>query len=82
MTSYIIEQRLATGQIKENEPVMMTPKVWFHRCSTESYMYVPVNQTEPVIDILKGIIIIQSGNDAAIARWHSISLLAKVLSVI
>ena len=27
MTSYIIEQRLLSGALKENEPVLMTPEV-------------------------------------------------------
>ena len=72
MTSYIIEQRLLNGTLKENEPVVMTPDAWCRGSSTESCMYVPVNQTAPVIDMLKGIII-QSGNDASKAMAQHIA---------
>lgn len=64
MTSYIVEQRLLNGSLKENEPVVMTPEAWCRGSSEESCMYVPVNKSAPVIDMLKGIII-QSGNDAS-----------------
>ena len=71
MTSYIIEQRLLSGALKENEPVLMTPEAWCKGSSEESCMYVPVNTTAPVIDMLKGIII-QSGNDASKAMAQHI----------
>ena len=71
MTSYIIEQRLLSGALKENEPVLMTPEAWCKGSSKESCMYVPVNTTAPVIDMLKGIII-QSGNDASKAMAQHI----------
>jgi D-alanyl-D-alanine carboxypeptidase (penicillin-binding protein 5/6) len=64
MTSYIIEQGLLSGKIKETDPVLMTPDAWCHGTSAESCMYVPVNTTAPVIDMLRGVII-QSGNDAS-----------------
>lgn len=64
MTSYLIEQSLLKGTLKENDMVLMTPDAWCKGSSEESCMYVPVNQKAPVIDMLKGIII-QSGNDAA-----------------
>lgn len=66
MTSYLVEQSLLTGKIKEDEPVLMTPEAWCHGTNTESCMYVPVNTTAPVIDMLRGVII-QSGNDASVA---------------
>lgn len=72
MTSYIIEQRLLNGTLKENEPVTMTPEAWCKGTSEESCMYVPVNQSAPVIDMLKGIII-QSGNDASKAMAQHIA---------
>ncbi|MGD5429507.1 serine hydrolase, partial [Xanthomonas citri pv. citri] len=71
MTSYIIEQRLLSGALKENEPILMTPEAWCKGSSEESCMYVPVNTTAPVIDMLKGIII-QSGNDASKAMAQHI----------
>lgn len=72
MTSYLIEQRLLKGGLKENEMVLMTPDAWCKGTSEESCMYVPVNQQVPVIDMLKGIII-QSGNDAAKAMAEHIA---------
>ena len=72
MTSYIIEQRLASGDLKEDEPVLMSENAWCRGSSSQSCMYVPVNQTARAIDMLRGIII-QSGNDAAIAMAEHIS---------
>lgn len=72
MTSYIIEQRLLKGTLKENEPVLMTPDAWCKGSNEESCMYVPVNEKAPVIDMLKGIII-QSGNDAAKAMAQHVA---------
>lgn len=64
MTSYIIEQQLLSGKLKESDPVKMTEQAWCRGSSVESCMYVPLNANASVIDMLKGIII-QSGNDAA-----------------
>ena len=72
MTSYIIEQRLASGDLTEDEPVLMSKNAWCRGSSTESCMYVPVNQTASVIDMLRGIII-QSGNDASKAMAEHIA---------
>ncbi len=72
MTSYIIEQRLLTGKLQENEPVKMTEEAWCRGSSVESCMYVPVNTTASALDMLKGIII-QSGNDAAKAMAQHIA---------
>jgi len=72
MTSYIIEQRLANGDLKEDEPVLMSKNAWCRGSSTESCMYVPVNQSASVIDMLRGIII-QSGNDASKAMAEHIA---------
>lgn len=72
MTSYIIEQRLASGDLTEDEPVLMSQNAWCRGSSSESCMYVPVNQTASVIDMLRGIII-QSGNDASKAMAEHIA---------
>lgn len=72
MTSYIIEQQLLKGTLKETDAVLMTPDAWCKGSSEESCMYVPVNQKAPVIDMLRGIII-QSGNDAAKAMAQHIA---------
>ena len=72
MTSYIIEQRLASGDLKEDEQVLMSPNAWCRGSSSQSCMYVPVNKTASVIDMLRGIII-QSGNDASMAMAEHIA---------
>ncbi len=72
MTSYIIEQRLSSGDLSEDEQVRMSENAWCRGSSTESCMYVPVNKTASVIDMLRGIII-QSGNDASKAMAEHIA---------
>ena len=72
MTSYIIEQRLASGDLKEDEQVLMSPNAWCRGSSSQSCMYVPVNKTASGIDMLRGIII-QSGNDASMAMAEHIA---------
>jgi D-alanyl-D-alanine carboxypeptidase (penicillin-binding protein 5/6) len=72
MTSYIIEQRLASGDLKEDEQVLMSENAWCHGSSSQSCMYVPVNKRASVIDMLRGIII-QSGNDASKAMAEHVA---------
>jgi len=72
MTSYIIEQRLESGDLKEDEQVLMSQNAWCRGSSSQSCMYVPVNKTASVIDMLRGIII-QSGNDASQAMAEYIA---------
>ncbi|WP_227498099.1 D-alanyl-D-alanine carboxypeptidase family protein [Moraxella macacae] len=72
MTSYIIEQQLLSGKLQEDQPVLMTTDAWCRGRNTESCMYVDVNTTATVLDMLKGIII-QSGNDSAKAMAQHIS---------
>lgn len=64
MTSFLLEQRLLKGQIKEDEPIFMSEKAWCRGTSAESCMYVPVNTSATALDMLRGIVI-QSGNDAS-----------------
>jgi D-alanyl-D-alanine carboxypeptidase (penicillin-binding protein 5/6) len=64
MTSFLVEQRLIKGTLKETDPVLMSESAWCRGTSAESCMYVPVNTSAPVIDMLRGVII-QSGNDAS-----------------
>ena len=66
MTSYIVEQRLINGLLKEDTPINVSPTAWCKGSSAQSCMYVPVNTSAPAIDMLRGIIV-QSGNDASIA---------------
>lgn len=72
MTSYIIEQRLASNDLSEDDQVLMSENAWCRGSSSQSCMYVPVNKTASVIDMLRGIII-QSGNDASKAMAEHIA---------
>jgi serine-type D-Ala-D-Ala carboxypeptidase (penicillin-binding protein 5/6) len=64
MTSYMVEQALRAGKMKETDLVSVSQNAWCRGSSTESCMYLPLNSQATVIDILRGIII-QSGNDAS-----------------
>lgn len=64
MTSYIVEQALISGRLKETDPVFVSEYAWCRGTSAESCMYLPLNSQVPVIDMLRGVII-QSGNDAS-----------------
>jgi serine-type D-Ala-D-Ala carboxypeptidase (penicillin-binding protein 5/6) len=72
MTSFIIEQKLLSGELTEDEKVRMNESSWCRGSSTESCMYVPLNGTATVLEMLRGIII-QSGNDASKAMAEHIS---------
>ncbi|NHC02395.1 D-alanyl-D-alanine carboxypeptidase PBP5/6 [Acinetobacter sp. 187] len=72
MTSFIIEQKLLNGQLTEDEKVRMNESAWCRGSSSESCMYVPLNGTATVLEMLRGIII-QSGNDASKAMAEHIS---------
>ena len=64
MTSYIAEQALRSGKLKETELVTISQNAWCRGTSAESCMYLPLNSQATVIDLLRGIIV-QSGNDAS-----------------
>nr|WP_315136157.1 D-alanyl-D-alanine carboxypeptidase family protein [uncultured Limnohabitans sp.] len=64
MTSYIVEQALRSGKLKQTDLVTVSQNAWCRRSGTESCMYLPLNSQATVIDILRGIVI-QSGNDAS-----------------
>ena len=72
MTSLIIEQKLLKGELTENEQVRMNESAWCRGSSTESCMYVPLNGTATVLEMLRGIIV-QSGNDASKAMAEHIA---------
>ncbi|MYD76741.1 MAG: D-alanyl-D-alanine carboxypeptidase [Gammaproteobacteria bacterium] len=63
MTSYLVFEALKTGRLKEDDPVFVSHAAWK---AVGSRMYIEVNTQVSVIDLLKGLII-QSGNDAALA---------------
>lgn len=64
MTSYLVEQALNSGRIKEGDMVSVSEYAWCRGTSAESCMYLPLNSQASVIDMLRGVII-QSGNDAS-----------------
>lgn len=72
MTSFIVEQNLLSGRLKETDPVLMNESAWCHGSSSESCMYVPLNSSASVLDMLRGIVI-QSGNDASKAMAEHIA---------
>jgi D-alanyl-D-alanine carboxypeptidase (penicillin-binding protein 5/6) len=64
MTSYIVEHALQSNRLKETDPVLVSEHAWCRGTSAESCMYLPLNGSASVIDMLRGVII-QSGNDAS-----------------
>src|SRR6478735_516503 len=64
MTSFLVEQALRSGKLKQTDLVPVSQTAWCRGSSTESCMYLPLNSQATVIDILRGIIV-QSGNDAS-----------------
>lgn len=64
MTSYIVEQSLKSGRLKPADQVRVSLNAWCRGSSTESCMYLPLNSSASVMDMLRGIIV-QSGNDAS-----------------
>lgn len=72
MTSFLVEQNLLSGRLKETDPVLMNESAWCRGSSSESCMYVPLNSSASVMDMLRGIVI-QSGNDASKAMAEHIA---------
>lgn len=68
MTSYVIAAEMAGGKIKPDDQVMMSENAWRKGgAGTDgSYSGFQVNQTAPLLEMEKGMVV-QSGNDAAIA---------------
>ena len=64
MTSYLVEQALLSGKLRETDNVSVSQNAWCRGTNTESCMYLPLNSQATVIDLLRGIIV-QSGNDAS-----------------
>lgn len=69
LTSYIVEERLEEGKIKEQDLVTISEKAW-RTGGSRSFM--ELGSTATVIDLLRGVII-QSGNDASVALAEHIS---------
>jgi D-alanyl-D-alanine carboxypeptidase (penicillin-binding protein 5/6) len=69
MTSYVIAAEIKNGKIKPDDQVMMSERAWREGGAPSnggSYSGFPLNQTAPLSEMEKGMVV-QSGNDAAIA---------------
>jgi D-alanyl-D-alanine carboxypeptidase (penicillin-binding protein 5/6) len=67
MTVYVAFDAVKKGRFKMSDEVPISEKAWRQGIdSTESRMFLDVGSKVPLIDLLRGIII-QSGNDAAVA---------------
>ncbi len=68
MTSYAVAAEMAAGKVKPTDQVMMSEHAWrAGGAGTDgSYSGFAVNQTAPLLEMEKGMVV-QSGNDAAIA---------------
>ena len=74
MTAYIVSEEIAAGRLSEQDLVRVSVDAW-ERGGTKSggsTMFLPPNEDATVIDLLRGVII-QSGNDAAIALSEHIA---------
>jgi serine-type D-Ala-D-Ala carboxypeptidase (penicillin-binding protein 5/6) len=67
MTVYVALDEVRQGRIKLDDPVLVSEKAWRQGIdSSESRMFIEVGKRVSMIDLLRGIIV-QSGNDAAVA---------------
>ncbi len=72
MTSYVIGQELARGNISEDDDVTISENAWAKNFPDSSKMFIEVGTTVKVKDLNRGIII-QSGNDACVAMAEHIA---------
>ena len=72
MTSYILEQKLLSGELSETTPIKVSETAWCRGSSSQSCMYVPLGESATAIDMLRGIIV-QFGNDASSAVAEQVS---------
>lgn len=72
MTSYVLGQELARGNISEDDDVTISKNAWAKNFPDSSKMFIEVGTTVKVHDLNRGIII-QSGNDACVAMAEHIA---------
>jgi D-alanyl-D-alanine carboxypeptidase (penicillin-binding protein 5/6) len=72
MTSYVIGQEIANGNIKESDMVTISENAWAKNFPDSSKMFIEVGKQVSVADLNRGIII-QSGNDACVAMAEHIA---------
>jgi D-alanyl-D-alanine carboxypeptidase (penicillin-binding protein 5/6) len=72
MTSYVIGQELARGNISPQDDVVISENAWAKNYPDSSKMFIEVGTTVKVEDLNRGIII-QSGNDACVAMAEHVA---------
>ncbi len=72
MTSYVIGQELARGNISPDDEVVISKNAWAKNFPDSSKMFIEVGTKVKVSDLNRGIII-QSGNDACVAMAEHIA---------
>lgn len=74
MTAFIVSEEIGAGRMSEEEQVLVSENAWRKggTSSGGSTMFLPPNERASVIDLLRGVIV-QSGNDAAIALAEHIA---------
>jgi len=72
MTSIIVFELLQKGKIKLDDEVVVSENAWRMSTAGFSSMFIMLNDTVTIEDLLKGIIIV-SGNDACVALAESIA---------
>ncbi len=72
MTSYVIGQEIARGNISPDDDVVISKNAWAKNFPDSSKMFIEVGTTVKVRDLNQGIII-QSGNDACVAMAEHVA---------
>ncbi|WP_375753091.1 serine hydrolase [Vibrio sp. HN007] len=72
MTSYVIGQELARGNISLQDDVVISKNAWAKNYPDSSKMFIEVGTTVKVEDLNRGIIV-QSGNDACVAMAEHVA---------
>lgn len=72
MTSYVIGQEIARGNINLTDDVVISKKAWARNFPGSSKMFIEVGTTVKVADLNRGIVI-QSGNDACVAMAEHVA---------
>jgi len=72
MTSYVIGQELARGNISNDDDVVVSKNAWAKNFPDSSKMFIEVGATVKVKQLNQGIIV-QSGNDACVAMAEHVA---------
>ncbi|PSU10339.1 D-alanyl-D-alanine carboxypeptidase [Photobacterium gaetbulicola] len=66
MTSYVAGQEMKSGNISEDDLVVISRNAWARNFPDSSKMFIEVNTEVNMMDLYRGLIV-QSGNDASVA---------------